>query len=455
MPVLKPIKVNTRRGRRLLESLEGRGDLAIDRRTVRRVEKILRSVRRGGDFALLRAVAQYDGVEEDEVRALRLDRRRDVESLRPRDLPPGFQNAFERAVSSIEHYHREGHHQGYVLEADGKHVEERVEAFERVALYVPGGRFLYPSTVAMSVIPARIAGVREIVVVTPPRAFLESPALRWALSRLEVDEIWGMGGAHGIAAVAYGTETIDPVDFIAGPGGVWVTAAKEQVKGVVGIDRFAGPSEVVIVASADAPCGFVAADLLAQAEHDPEAMAVLVTPDRDLAGRVAREVDRQLEGLPTAETAALALQTRGAILLTKDLEQAAAIAERLAPEHLQLLGLDAVELAPQMRSAGAVFVGPSAPVVLGDYVAGPSHVLPTGGTARYASGLGVGDFKRRWHVVRFDENEVVPWAAAAATLARVEGLEAHARSALLRSGGLDADELEDELSAHTDLLDRE
>jgi histidinol dehydrogenase len=244
--------------------------------------------------------------------------------------------------------------------------------------------------------------------------------------------VWTLGGAHAIAALAYGTESVRPVELIAGPGNRWVAAAKQLVSGHVGVDREAGPSEVVIIADAAAPARAVAADLLAQAEHDPRAIAVLVTPSAELAQAVATIVDAELATLPTAETARASLATFGCALLVADLDEALRVAERIAPEHLQLMGEGAELLAGRVRCAGAIFVGSATPTVLGDYVAGPSHVLPTAGTARYASGLSIEDFARRCHVVRARAEAVAPWARAAAAFAEVEGLVAHQRSATLR-----------------------
>jgi histidinol dehydrogenase len=248
-----------------------------------------------------------------------------------------------------------------------------------------------------------------------------------------------MGGAHAIAAFAYGTATVPRVDLIAGPGNAWVTAAKKLVAGEVAIDGLAGPSEVVIVAVGDADPALIAADLLAQAEHDPRAAAVLVTTDGKLPRRVERELAAQLPALATAETAAAALAGSGLALVVGSVAEALALVERIAPEHVQLVGAEAEALAPRVRNAGAVFAGAATPEVFGDYVAGPSHVLPTGGGARFASGLGVADFVRTWHRVRFTPAAAADWAATAATLAVAEGFPAHAASARLR-GGTDAAE---------------
>jgi histidinol dehydrogenase len=284
----------------------------------------------------------------------------------------------------------------------------------------------------MTVVPARVAGVREVVVATPAASFLASAALRFTLARLGVDEVWGMGGAHAVAALAYGTESVRRVDKIVGPGNAWVTAAKRRVAGDVGIDGLAGPSEVVIAAAGDADPAWVAADLLAQAEHDPRAAAVLITPDRRLAAAVERELAEQLRALPTAETARRSLAAFGRALLVSGPEEALAAIETLAPEHLQLVGAEMEALAARVERAGAVFVGADTGEVFGDYLAGPSHVLPTGGSARFASGLGVDDFVRRGHGVRLSRAAAARWAAPAAALADAEGLPAHAAAARRR-----------------------
>ncbi len=408
----------------------GRGGIAAEIR--RAASNLVERVREGGEAALLEAVRRHDGYEASSVSQLRLDGRgpdQEADAVEPAVL-----DAIDRARGSIDACHRALLRGPGVetVERDGVVVEERRIPLRRVGLYVPGGRFPYPSTVLMSALPARLAGVEEIVVATPPRAYRESPVLRRVLALAGVDEVWGMGGAQAVAALAFGVGPMRPVDLIAGPGNAWVAAAKQHVAGEVGVDRDAGPSEVVIVASADSPAAWVAADLLAQAEHDPLAVAVLVADSRDLANRVAAEVTRQLADLPTASTAAVALDRFGAAFVVADLDRAVALAERIAPEHLQLVGHAAEARADAFRNAGAVFVGASSPVVFGDYVAGPSHVLPTGGSARFASGLGTGDFLRRSHTVRFTAAAAAAWAGAAETLAATEGLAAHAAAARLR-----------------------
>ena len=489
---LAVLDAGSRAGRRRIAELARRGGVVLDARLVRRAAKIVEAVRRGGDRALLELARRLDGAVARSARDLVLARRQDDGAAAAAvvdatgELPAGFPEALERAIAAVERFHGPQVRQGYRLASDeGVELEERVLPLGRVGVYVPGGRASYPSTVVMTVVPARLAGVEEIVVATPAAAFRGSAALRHTLRRLGVDEVWGVGGAQAVAALAYGTESLRRVDKIVGPGNAWVTAAKRLVAGEVGIDGLAGPSEVVIVAgdAADeadrapaksaasvkstaggaklgaaagtraaatpASAALIAADLLAQAEHDPLAVALLITPSRQLARRVAAEVETQLAalerggsqagtgagrdiGAASAARARAALGRFGAALVVGGWEEALELVERLAPEHLQLVGAGAEELAPRVRAAGAVFVGAATPEVFGDYVAGPSHVLPTCGSARFASALGVEDFLRRSHTVRFTPAAAARWAEAAACLAEAEGLPAHAAAARRR-----------------------
>lgn len=430
MSPIEVLKADSRAGRRAVERLVRRGETVLDAKTLSRAEKIVRDVRKKGDRALLDYAQKLDGAAAESVAGLALS----SPAITGADLPAGFVEALERAIVAVERFHAPQVRTGYRLEEEGVELEERVTPLQRVGLYVPGGRASYPSTVVMTVVPARVAGVKEIAVATPPGSYRANPALRYTFARLGVTEIWGMGGAHAIAALAYGTETIRRVDKIAGPGNAWVTAAKKLVVGDVGIDGFAGPSEVVIVADPNADPGELAADLLAQAEHDPKAAAVLITTDAKLAKKVSAEIDRQLADLATAETARASLANFGAALVVGGLEEALELVERIAPEHLQLVGRDAEVLALHVRAAGAIFIGASTPEVFGDYVAGPSHVLPTCGSARFASSLGVEDFLRRSHTIRFTPVAASHRAAAAAALADVEGLPGHAAAARRRLG---------------------
>ncbi len=435
MGTLEIVKVKSRRGRRRLEDLLARGDSVVSSKVVREAQKIVDDVRKRGDRAVLDATRRLDGVSVRTMEKLRF-RGEPIARTSPK-LPQGFVEGLERSIAAVERYHRPQVHGGYQIEDGGMRLEERRTPLRRVGVYVPGGRAAYPSTVVMTVVPARLAGVGEIVVTTPLRSLENSPALQYTLQRLGVAEVWGLGGAQAVAALAWGTETIERVDKIVGPGNAWVTAAKQLVSRVVGVESLAGPTEVVVLASpggATKPVSaeWIAADLLAQAEHDPLAAAVLVTTDKSLAKEVSREVASQLKELPKSSAASQSLARFGTVFLVDDLESGYELVNRIAPEHLQLVGDGAEKLAERELIAGAVFVGAATPEVLGDYVAGPSHVLPTCGGARYASALGVDDFVRRWHVVECAPGAASRWASAAVALAEAEGLPAHAAAAVRR-----------------------
>jgi histidinol dehydrogenase len=432
LQVLRVLRSGTPEATEALDRLTRRGEEVLDPATLAGAADILTRVRRDGDDALLDLARRFDGAEAASVADLAL--RPSEEDLEGFVLPDGFAEALGRAIEAVREFHRPQVRSGYVMEREGVELEERVTPLRRVGVYVPGGRASYPSTVVMTVVPAQVAGVHEIAVATPAGSYRSNGALRYTLARLGVGEVWGIGGAQAVAALAYGTATIRRVDKIVGPGNAWVTAAKKLVVGDVAIDGIAGPSEVVIVADSGADPALLAADLLAQAEHDPLAAAVLVTPDEGLARAVAGEVEEQLGGLSTAETARESLRRFGLALVVQDFEEALATVERIAPEHLQLVGPGAERLARRVDAAGAIFVGADTPEVFGDYIAGPSHVLPTCGSARFASALGVEDFLRRSHRVRFTAEAARRDAGAAAILAQAEGLPAHAASARRRRG---------------------
>jgi len=284
----------------------------------------------------------------------------------------------------------------------------------------------------MNVVPAQVAGVQQIIVATPPRSLRENPAVAAALLQVGVSDVYAVGGAQAIAALAYGTETVPRVDKITGPGNRYVAAAKKLVFGTVGIDSIAGPSEVVIIADETARAKFVAADLLAQAEHDEDASAVLVTISYQLANEVAAEVSRQAESLPRRAVVGKSLSRYGAIFVVTDLDEACALVNELAPEHLEIVTRDDDAVAAQIRHAGAIFFGPYSPEAVGDYFAGPNHILPTAGAARFSSGLGVYDFVKRTNVLRYSREALRQSAEKIAALAKAEGLDAHARSAAIR-----------------------
>ncbi|HEX6203247.1 MAG TPA: histidinol dehydrogenase [Thermoanaerobaculia bacterium] len=447
--LLRTVRLGTARGDRELARLVARQREVLPAKLLREAGRIVEAVRKGGDRALLDLVRRLDHGHRDGEAASRdprpsLGLPESVGEIRlrlgtcedeARRLPRAIVDAIEQAIEAVASYHRRQGHGGFVHAAGGVRLEERRRPLARVACYVPGGRASYPSTAMMTVVPAQVAGVREVVVATPPGSFRSSPALRYTLARLGVEEVWGMGGAHAVAALAYGTETVRRVDKIVGPGNAWVTAAKRLVAGDVGIDGLAGPSEVVIAADGDADPAIVAADLLAQAEHDPRAAAVLITPDRRLPAAVEVELEAQLATLPTAETARASLAAFGRALLVADAEEALGAIEALAPEHLQLVGAGMEALAGRVERAGAIFAGADTGEVFGDYVAGPSHVLPTGGSARFASALGVDDFVRRSHLVRLSPAAAARLAVPAAELADAEGLPAHAAAARRRLRG--------------------
>jgi histidinol dehydrogenase len=311
-----------------------------------------------------------------------------------------------------------------------------VRPLRRVGLYVPGGSATYPSSVLMNAVPANVAGVAEIVMCTPIKTTGGVPPAVLAAARLAgVGEIYTIGGAQAIGAMAFGTDTIRPVDKIVGPGNAYVAAAKRLVFGAVGIDMVAGPSEIVVVADETAPPAWIAADLLAQAEHDPMASAICITPQPELAGAVQAEVARQLSALPRHAIAEQAVTRFGAAIVVEDLAAAIRLANAIAPEHLELMVADPWALVPEVRHAGAVFLGRHTPEVAGDYLAGPNHVLPTGGTARFSSPLSVEDFQTRSSLLSLTPEALHRWRAPVARLAELEGLDAHARAITVRTEG--------------------
>ncbi len=310
----------------------------------------------------------------------------------------------------------------------------RWRPIDAVGLYVPGGAASYPSSVIMNAVPARVAGCRRLAMVMPTPDGRSNPLALAAARIAGVDEIYRVGGAQAIAALAFGTATIPPVDKIVGPGNAYVAAAKRRVFGVVGIDMIAGPSEVVVLADASADPRFVAADLLAQAEHDEAAQSILITDDAGLARAVEAEVERQLETLPRAKIAGASWRDNGAVILARSLKAALPLIDRLAPEHLEIIAHEPEALADGIMNAGAIFLGPHTPEAIGDYVGGSNHVLPTARSARFSSGLGVLDFMKRTSLLKCDASSLQALGPAAVTLGKAEGLEAHARSVALRLG---------------------
>ena len=337
------------------------------------------------------------------------------------------------ATERIERFHLKQRVLDWMYsDEEGIELGQRIIPLERVGIYTPGGLAFYPSTVIMAAVPARIAGVEEILLVTPSKGGEVNPLIAAAAKLSGVQRIFKIGGAQAIAALAYGTESIPKVDKIVGPGNAYVAAAKKMVYGQVAIDMIAGPSEVLIIADTTAEASFVAADLLAQAEHDEMASAILLTPDETLAKKVAFEVDLQLNNLQKKSIAMRALEDFGAVFVTKDIDEAIAIANRFAPEHLELMVKNPREMLPKIKHAGAVFLGHNTPETLGDYIAGPNHILPTGGTARFSSPLGVYDFVKRSNVLSFSRLSLQKYGKQAARFAEMEGLDAHGKSVAIR-----------------------
>ena len=413
-----------------------RSPAAVDAEIHRRVDEIVATVRDKGDAALLDFTERFDGVS---LTARELAVTRGELAAAESAVGVTTMRALRYAAERIERFHREKPPRSWrMTDALGSRLGQEVRPLDRVAVYVPGGRAAYPSTVLMTVIPARVAGVKEIVLVSPPSADKSLPPAVLAAARVAgVTEAYRIGGAQAVAALAYGTETIRRVDKIVGPGNIYVALAKSRVFGDVGIDMIAGPSEVMVIADASADPEWVAADLLAQAEHDPMARAVLLTLSRTLVDAVAAAVERQLAVLPRREIAGAALRSQGALVLTRSLEEAVEVANLLAPEHLELQVADPDTLLAEVRNAGAVFLGRYTPEVVGDYVAGPNHVLPTGGTARFASALGTEDFVKRLSVIQYAQAGLREAGPHVAELARVEGLDGHGAAAAMRieSGG--------------------
>jgi histidinol dehydrogenase len=394
------------------------------------VAAIIADVVARGDEALIALSRRFDRVELDpaglRISADEFDR---AERVCDRDAL----DALAFAKARIEtHHRRQLPAEDRYVDALGAELWSRWTAIEAVGVYVPGGTAAYPSSVLMNAVPAKVAGVPRIVMTVPaPDGRLEPLVL--AAARLAgIDEVYRIGGAQAIAALAYGTATIRPVAKVVGPGNAYVAAAKRRVFGRVGIDMIAGPSEVLIVADRDANPDWIAADLLAQAEHDTAAQAILITDDRELAEAVEAAVEIAVAGLPRAAIAGASWRELGAIILVGALEEAVALIDAIAPEHLEIATADAERLARRVRNAGAIFLGHHTPEAIGDYVAGSNHVLPTARAARFSSGLGVTDFMKRTSILRVDAEGLATLGPAAITLGRAEGLEAHARSVAIR-----------------------
>lgn len=397
------------------------------------VREVVERVRTEGDRAVLDYTEQFDGVKLSAAELRVSDS--DIQAAY-QQVDPEFLAALRAAAENIRNYHEKQLESSWIdTHQDGTVLGQMIRPLKRIGVYVPGGKAAYPSSVLMNIIPAAVAGVKEIVMVTPPATAGEegiNPFILVAAAEAGATEVYRIGGAQAVAALAYGTETIGAVDKIVGPGNIYVALAKRVVYGAVDIDSIAGPSEIVVIADEGANAAFAAADLLSQAEHDEMASAILITPSEQLARAVQEEVERQLADLPRREIAEASVKNYGAILVTKTLEEAVEASNRLAPEHLELMVADPFTWLGRIENAGAIFLGAYSAESVGDYYAGPNHVLPTNGTARFFSPLGVDTFLKRSSIISYSREALLAGASHITTLARREGLEGHARAVEVR-----------------------
>ncbi len=395
------------------------------------VGSIIAEVRSRGDQAVIEYTGKFDQHPVSCMEALQLDAQTIIDSLDR--LDDGLRTCLETAAGRIRAFHQqEMLHSWSYTEADGTKLGQIVSAMDRVGVYVPGGKAAYPSSALMTAIPARVAGVNEIIMTAPAPGGEINDAVIAAAHIAGVDRIFTIGGAQAIAAMAYGTETIPRVDKIVGPGNTWVATAKKMVFGDVGIDMIAGPSEVVVICDDSANPDWVAMDLFAQAEHDELAQSIAITPSKSMIDRITQSIDKLLDQMLRAEIIRSSLTANGGLVLVNSLAQAMEVANHIAPEHLELMVENADDLIGRVKHAGAIFVGKYSAEVLGDYCAGPNHVLPTSGTARFSSPLGVYDFQKRSSVIQISEQGANQMAKTAAALAHSEGLTAHEQSARYR-----------------------
>jgi histidinol dehydrogenase len=395
------------------------------------VKEILADVRERGDDAVRDLTERFDGVRPSALRVPPADIAAALGSL-----DPELRSALEAAADGIRDFHEHQVVGDHTYERDGIVVEGRKVPVDRAGCYVPGGRAIYPSTVLMTAVPAKVAGVPEVVLCVPPDATGSVPAVTLAAAAIAgVDEVYGVGGAQAVGAMAYGTESVRPVDVIVGPGNVFVAIAKREVAGLVGVpSSFPGPSEVVVIADASAPAELAAVDVILQAEHGPGGLAWLISWDEAALDAIVAEIEAQVAVAPRRGEIESTFAEGGYAVLVDSPEQAVAVSNTIAPEHLELITEDPQALVPLVRHAGAVFCGPWSPASVGDYLAGPSHVLPTDGTARFGSALTVSDFQKDVHVITLSQQAVEQAAPVVAAIARAEGLAAHADSVLRRVG---------------------
>ena len=412
---------------RTLLAFDASQDESIERATA----DILNHVREHGDSAVLDYTRRFDRVQANSVAELEIDRSQWLAALD--SLPAEQRSALEAAAERVRRYHQRQRAESWsYTEDDGTVLGQKITPLDRVGLYVPGGKAAYPSSVLMNAIPAKVAGVQEVIMVTPTPDGVHNPIVLAAAAISGVDRVWGIGGAQAVAALAYGTQSINPVDKIVGPGNAYVAAAKRRVFGTVGIDMIAGPSEILIICDGSTPADWIAMDLFSQAEHDELAQSILLCPDAAYLDQVEEAIARLLPSMPRADIIRTSLANRGALIQVQDLAEACQIANDIAPEHLEISTQNPQHWAEQIRHAGAIFMGRYSSESLGDYCAGPNHVLPTSRTARFSSPLGVYDFQKRSSLIQVSEQGAQTLGRIAATLAYGEGLQAHAASAEYR-----------------------
>lgn len=394
------------------------------------VSEIIADVEKNGDEALYRYCEQFDGAA---LTSLEVSEEEWAQAMEAAD--PALIEVMKRSAANIRAFHQRQVRNSFIIsDQNGVVMGQKVVPLDRVGLYVPGGTASYPSSVLMNAIPAKIAGVKETVMVSPAKGGVISPAILAAAKIAGVSRVFKIGGAQAIAALACGTATVPKVDKIVGPGNAFVAEAKNQVFGRVAIDMIAGPSEILVLADGACEPAFIAADMLSQAEHDKMASAVLVTDSMKLAAAVSAEIEKQLETLPRRDIARASIDGNGKIIVTEDLRKAIDVVNEIAPEHLEICLDSPFDWLGAIRHAGSVFLGKNCPEALGDYFAGPNHTLPTGGTARFSSPLSVDDFVKKYQYTYYTEDALAAVADDIAAFARAEGLEAHARSVLIRGG---------------------
>jgi len=395
------------------------------------VHKILADVRERGDAAVVEWTNKLDGLQAESIQALEISRDELQHSLN--NLPGDQSAALEKAAARIRRYHEKQKQDSWeYTDSDGSVYGQKVSPIDRVGMYVPGGKATYPSTVLMDAIPARVAGVQEIIATLPTPGGVKNPLVLAALALAEVDRVFTVGGAQAVGALAYGTDTIPGVDKIVGPGNIYVATAKKEVFGQVGIDMVAGPSEILVICDGLTNPDWIAMDLFSQAEHDENAQSILVSTDAGFIAEVHKSIEKLLPTMPRAEIIVSSLESRGLMIEVDDLKQAAQVCNLIAPEHVELSVANPRALMDDIRHAGAIFLGRYTSESLGDYCAGPSHVLPTSGTARFSSALGVYDFQKRSSIISCSEAAAKELAETASILANAEGLFAHARAAEIR-----------------------